>query len=41
MLSANAGSGIAFFKKFNIDFRRAARCGKHCDAILHNINIQL
>jgi len=32
MLSANAGSGIAFFRKFSIDFSRAARCGKHCNA---------
>lgn len=30
MLSANAGSGMAFFKKLSMDFRRAALCGKHC-----------
>ena len=30
MLSENAASWIAFFRKFNIDFRRAARCGRHC-----------
>lgn len=29
MLSANAGSGMAFFKKLSMDFRRAALCGKH------------
>ena len=29
MLSEREGSGIAFFKKFNIDFRRATLCGKH------------
>ncbi len=29
MLSENAGSGMAFFKKFSMDFRRAALCGKH------------
>ena len=27
--SANAGSGIVFFRKFRIDFNKAARCGKH------------
>lgn len=30
MLSENALSGIAFLRKFSIDLRRAARCGKHC-----------
>jgi len=38
MLSENAGSGIAFFRKLSIDFSRAARCGKHCKATVHNIS---
>lgn len=29
ILSEKAGSGMAFFKKFNIDFSRAALCAKH------------
>ena len=30
ILSENAGSGIAFFKKFSMDLSNAALCGKHC-----------
>ena len=30
MLSEKDGSGMAFFRKFNMDFSRAALWGKHC-----------
>ena len=30
MESEKAGSGMAFFKKVNIDLSKAARWGRHC-----------
>lgn len=30
ILSEKELSGMAFFKKFNMDFKSAALCGKHC-----------